>query len=191
MQCSHNQRGASGDRNPERRVHCQEGDACNSDPNQCVSFHLSQCAGRRAPSLLDFGRTKSERQVSLTLPSTPPCQYQDRSNLRLREPEWRTRQVGPPSNLRREVEHEILPYCQPEGIAVIVYLPMASGLLTGAMTRERAAGLPASDWRSRDVEFQRMAVIDLTRRTETLQADLRGSALRNQESRWRRGRECR
>jgi aryl-alcohol dehydrogenase-like predicted oxidoreductase len=31
---------------------------------------------------------------------------------------------------------------------------MASGLLTGAMTRERAASLPASDWRSRDVEFQ-------------------------------------
>ncbi len=37
---------------------------------------------------------------------------------------------------------------------MIVYSPMASGLLTGAMTRERAAGLPASDWRSRDVEFQ-------------------------------------
>jgi aryl-alcohol dehydrogenase-like predicted oxidoreductase len=31
---------------------------------------------------------------------------------------------------------------------------MASGLLTGAMTRERAASLPADDWRSRDVEFQ-------------------------------------
>jgi aryl-alcohol dehydrogenase-like predicted oxidoreductase len=36
---------------------------------------------------------------------------------------------------------------------VIVYSPMASGLLTGAMTRQRAASLPPSDWRSRDVEF--------------------------------------
>jgi aryl-alcohol dehydrogenase-like predicted oxidoreductase len=27
-------------------------------------------------------------------------------------------------------------------------------LLTGAMTRERAVSLPASDWRSRDVEFK-------------------------------------
>jgi len=36
---------------------------------------------------------------------------------------------------------------------VIVYSPMASGLLTGAMTRERAAKLPDSDWRSRDTEF--------------------------------------
>ena len=30
---------------------------------------------------------------------------------------------------------------------------MQSGLLTGAMTRERVAKLPDSDWRSRDEEF--------------------------------------
>jgi len=59
----------------------------------------------------------------------------------------------PYSLLRREIEQEVLPYCQSEGIGVIVYSPMASGLLTGAMTRERVAGLPASDWRSRDIEF--------------------------------------
>jgi aryl-alcohol dehydrogenase-like predicted oxidoreductase len=63
--------------------------------------------------------------------------------------------LQPPYSLvRREVEQEILPYCRSEGIGVIVYSPMASGLLTGAMTRERAAHLPASDWRSRDVEFR-------------------------------------
>src|SRR5579864_1124188 len=31
---------------------------------------------------------------------------------------------------------------------------MASGLLTGAMTRQRATTLPADDWRSRDPEFR-------------------------------------
>jgi len=63
--------------------------------------------------------------------------------------------LQPPYSLvRREVEQEILPYCRSTGRGVIVYSPMASGLLTGAMTRERAASLPASDWRSRDVEFQ-------------------------------------
>jgi aryl-alcohol dehydrogenase-like predicted oxidoreductase len=63
--------------------------------------------------------------------------------------------LQPPYSLvRREVEQEILPYCRSEGLGVIVYSPMASGLLTGAMTRERAADLPASDWRSRDLEFQ-------------------------------------
>jgi aryl-alcohol dehydrogenase-like predicted oxidoreductase len=65
-----------------------------------------------------------------------------------------TTSLQPPYSLvRREVEQEILPYCRSNGLGVIVYSPMASGLLTGAMTRARAANLPASDWRSRDVEF--------------------------------------
>ncbi|MEY2546645.1 MAG: hypothetical protein QOG48_1762 [Verrucomicrobiota bacterium] len=63
--------------------------------------------------------------------------------------------LQPPYSLvRREIEPEILPYCRSNGVGVIVYSPMASGLLTGAMTRERAASLPESDWRSRDLEFQ-------------------------------------
>jgi aryl-alcohol dehydrogenase-like predicted oxidoreductase len=52
-----------------------------------------------------------------------------------------------------EVESEILPFCQEEGIGVIVYSPMASGLLTGAMTRERIAHLPEDDWRKHDPDF--------------------------------------
>jgi aryl-alcohol dehydrogenase-like predicted oxidoreductase len=47
-----------------------------------------------------------------------------------------------------------LPYCEKQGIGVISYAPMASGLLTGAMTRERAAALPADDFRSRNPEFR-------------------------------------
>ena len=66
-----------------------------------------------------------------------------------------TTSLQPPYSLvRREVEEEILPYCKSNNIGVIVYSPMASGLLTGAVTRERAAHLPSSDWRSRDVEFK-------------------------------------
>ena len=62
--------------------------------------------------------------------------------------------LQPPYSLvRREVGQEILPYCRSNGLGVIVYSPMASGLLTGAMTRERVASLPDSDWRSRDLEF--------------------------------------
>jgi aryl-alcohol dehydrogenase-like predicted oxidoreductase len=62
--------------------------------------------------------------------------------------------LQPPYSLvRREVEQEILPYCRSNGLGVIVYSPMASGLLTGAMTRERVASLPDSDWRRRDLEF--------------------------------------
>src|ERR1700674_2164811 len=54
--------------------------------------------------------------------------------------------LQPPYSLvHREIEDEILPYCLRQGIGVIVYSPMASGLLTGAMTRERAASLPKDD----------------------------------------------
>jgi aryl-alcohol dehydrogenase-like predicted oxidoreductase len=60
----------------------------------------------------------------------------------------------PYSLLAREVEKEILPYCAEQNIGVIVYSPMRSGLLSGAMTRERAAALPDDDWRRRDPDFQ-------------------------------------
>jgi aryl-alcohol dehydrogenase-like predicted oxidoreductase len=60
----------------------------------------------------------------------------------------------PYSLINRSVEEDILPYCLRERIGVIVYSPMASGLLTGAMTRERAAKLPSNDWRSTDPEFR-------------------------------------
>ena len=57
------------------------------------------------------------------------------------------------SLVHREIEDEILPYCLREDIGVIVYSPMASGLLTGAMTRERAARLPEDDWRKGHPDF--------------------------------------
>ena len=57
------------------------------------------------------------------------------------------------SLVHREVEDEILPYCLSEGIGVIVYSPRASGLLSGAMTRERAANLPNDDWRKNHPDF--------------------------------------
>jgi aryl-alcohol dehydrogenase-like predicted oxidoreductase len=60
----------------------------------------------------------------------------------------------PYSMLSREIEDEILPYCQENGIAIIVYSPMKSGLLTGKMTKERAQSLPEDDWRSRAPAFQ-------------------------------------
>jgi len=61
----------------------------------------------------------------------------------------------PYSALMREVETDILPFCEQAGIGVIAYSTLQSGLLTGAMTRERIAGLPADDWRkTRSPDFQ-------------------------------------
>jgi aryl-alcohol dehydrogenase-like predicted oxidoreductase len=63
--------------------------------------------------------------------------------------------LQPPYSLvAREVEDEILPFAEREGIGVIVYSPMASGLLTGKMTRERIEALPEDDWRKHDARFR-------------------------------------
>jgi len=73
------------------------------------------------------------------------------------------------SLMHREIENEILPYCLSEGIGVIVYSPMASGLLTGRMTRERAARLPKDDWRRGHPDFtepnlsHNLALVERTR----------------------------
>lgn len=65
--------------------------------------------------------------------------------------------LQPPYSLvKPDVEHEILPFCQEHNIGVIVYSPMQSGLLTGAMTKERAANLPDNDWRKNNAEFQEL-----------------------------------
>ncbi len=73
----------------------------------------------------------------------------------------RALQVGPITSLqppfslvKPEVEQTILPFCHERGIGTIVYSPMGAGLLTGAMTRERALALPPDDWRSKNAEFQ-------------------------------------
>jgi aryl-alcohol dehydrogenase-like predicted oxidoreductase len=47
-----------------------------------------------------------------------------------------------------------LPYALQTGIGVIVYSPMASGLLSGAMTLDRIARLPEEDWRKNTPNFQ-------------------------------------
>jgi len=60
----------------------------------------------------------------------------------------------PYSLIRRGIEDEVLPYVQEQGIGVIGYSPMASGLLTGTMTIERAAQFPENDWRSRSDDFK-------------------------------------
>jgi aryl-alcohol dehydrogenase-like predicted oxidoreductase len=73
----------------------------------------------------------------------------------------RIRQIAPVETLQppyslveRDVEDDILPFAEREGIGVIVYSPMGSGLLTGRMTRERIENMPENDWRKRDPSFQ-------------------------------------
>ncbi|MFP5277491.1 MAG: aldo/keto reductase [Acidobacteriota bacterium] len=59
----------------------------------------------------------------------------------------------PYSMLRRAIEAEILPFVQANNIGVINYSPMLSGMLTGKMSAERIAAMPADDWRRKTPEF--------------------------------------
>jgi aryl-alcohol dehydrogenase-like predicted oxidoreductase len=74
------------------------------------------------------------------------------------------------SLIHREVEAEVLPFAARENIGVIVYSPMASGLLTGAMTAERIARLPGDDWRKRHPDFQKPLLSRNLRLVRLLQA---------------------
>ena len=54
---------------------------------------------------------------------------------------------SPYSLIDRALEESVLPYCVEHGIDVINYSPMASGLLTGKVTREWLQSLDPNDWR--------------------------------------------
>jgi len=61
--------------------------------------------------------------------------------------------LQPPYSLfRRDIEKDILPYTQEHGIGVLVYGPLAHGLLAGAFTPQTT--FTADDWRSKSEIFR-------------------------------------
>jgi aryl-alcohol dehydrogenase-like predicted oxidoreductase len=82
------------------------------------------------------------------------------SNFNVRQME-RVRPIAPITSLQPpysavspESGDEILPYCLKHNIGVIVYSPMKNGLLSGKMSKERAAAFPEDDFRRRSPAFQ-------------------------------------
>ncbi len=61
----------------------------------------------------------------------------------------------PYSLLKRDIEKEILPYCLKEGIGVVAYSPMQSGLLSGKFDKTRLA---PDDWRQKGPYFNEPAL---------------------------------
>ena len=73
----------------------------------------------------------------------------------------------------RDIEREILPFVEREGIGVITYSPMGSGILSGGMTRGRVEALPDDDWRKRDERFNEPQLsrnLQLVERLQTVAA---------------------
>jgi aryl-alcohol dehydrogenase-like predicted oxidoreductase len=74
------------------------------------------------------------------------------------------------SLVARDVESSILPFASKHKLGVIVYSPMGSGLLSGAMTRERIAAFPDDDWRKTSPNFQEPLLSRNLRLVETLRS---------------------
>ena len=55
------------------------------------------------------------------------------------------------SLIDRKIEADVLPWCREQEVGVVVYSPMARGLLTGRITMERT--FPASDGRAEDPRY--------------------------------------
>jgi aryl-alcohol dehydrogenase-like predicted oxidoreductase len=76
----------------------------------------------------------------------------------------------PYSLLARDVESSVLPYALQHKVGVIVYSPMASGLLSGSMTRKRIQQMPEDDWRRLSPNFQEPLLSRNLQLVETLRA---------------------
>jgi aryl-alcohol dehydrogenase-like predicted oxidoreductase len=73
------------------------------------------------------------------------------------------------SLIARDIEDSELPFAAENGIGVIVYSPMYSGLLSGAMTRKRIANFAVDDWRRYDPNFHEPLLSRNLEIAETLQ----------------------
>ena len=56
--------------------------------------------------------------------------------------------------MNRSARNSLIPWCAEHGTGVIVYSPMASGLLTGKFDPARIRDLPEDDWRKNAPNFQ-------------------------------------
>src|SRR5260221_614669 len=81
--------------------------------------------------------------------------------------------LQPPYHLfRRDIEATILPFAREHGIGVLVYGPMAHGLLTGRMAEDTT--FAPDDWRSKNEMFAGDAfrrTLDIVRRLEALASE--------------------
>jgi len=75
----------------------------------------------------------------------------------------------PYSALRRDIERDIIPFCQEHNIGILAYSPLAQGLLTGKVTLERQ--FPPTDGRSSNRWFSqenRKRVLDMLAKVQPI-----------------------
>jgi aryl-alcohol dehydrogenase-like predicted oxidoreductase len=67
--------------------------------------------------------------------------------------------LQPPFSLiLRRAAADVIPWCAANGTGVIVYSPMASGILTDSFSRDRVAAMAGDDWRAKASRFNEPAL---------------------------------
>jgi aryl-alcohol dehydrogenase-like predicted oxidoreductase len=94
--------------------------------------------------------------------------------------------LQPPYHLfRREVERSVLPYAREHDIGVLVYGPLAHGLLTGSMDEHTT--FATDDWRSGSTVFQGEAFrrnLEIVSQLQRLAADELGTSVAQLATAW-------
>ena len=156
------------------RVRGQPAAAAGGRRSTCTRFtgpsrtRTSKRDGRRWPKLQEEGKVRWIGVSNFNAQQMERCRRRSRPITSLQPPY---------SLIRREIEAEILPYCRQHGIGVIAYSPMESGLLTGAMTRERVASMPEDDFRQRAPAFQEPHLTRNLELAELMSKSARGMAV--------------
>lgn len=121
----------------------------NLDVIDLYQIHWPEPAADIEEGWAEMARLKEEGKV----------RYIGVSNFNVEQMQ-RAQQIAPITSLQprysliaRDIEYSVLPFAMENGIGVIVYSPMYSGLLSGAMTRERIAKFAFDDWRRYDPNF--------------------------------------
>jgi aryl-alcohol dehydrogenase-like predicted oxidoreductase len=129
---------------------CQIHQACpDEDIEEAMGMLASlQSEGKvRYIGVSNFDRAQLQRARAVATVTSIQPPY----SMLTRSPLWE-----PPFHLTASteaLEHDVLPFCDREGIGVIVYSPLEQGLLAGSMSRERVASLGDDDWRRHDPRF--------------------------------------
>jgi aryl-alcohol dehydrogenase-like predicted oxidoreductase len=74
----------------------------------------------------------------------------------------------PYSMLRRDIEAEIVPWCEAHRVGIVAYSPMQTGLLSGRFTKERAAALAPDDWRRNHPFFREPQLSEILAKVDRL-----------------------
>jgi aryl-alcohol dehydrogenase-like predicted oxidoreductase len=116
-------------------------------------------------ALVDEGKVRWPGASNFTVDMLERCERT--GHVEVTEPQYNL--------LHRDIELDLLPWCEQHKTGVVCYEPQQTGLLTGAFDRERLDTLPADDFRRTFADFQEPTIsraLDLVDRVRPIATEL-------------------